>query len=221
MVTIMPIITRTMIDVMPKLAFCPDGRNHDDYMNKCEPYYIVLCSTCGSFGSHRKCGNIKGADVDKWLCVTCKNVLCKNVLERSLDRGGPSTSKASDPESSTPSSSRPSNLSSSVSNVSTSSRPSNGESSVSNVSTSSRPSNGESSVSNVSTSSRPSNGESSVSISQSDPGSSKNGTTKPSEVSRLETVTRQGTKKARSESPKLRSKVSVNRIRPESGLKVT
>ena len=146
-------------------------------MNKCEPYYIVLCSTCGSFGSHRKCGNIKGADVDKWLCVTCKK-----VLERSLDLAGPSTSKmsatkASDPGPSTPSSSQSSNLSSSVSNVSTSSH--------------------------------------------SEPGSSKNGTTKPSKVSRLETVKRQGTKKARSESPKPRSKVSADRIRPESGLKVT
>lgn len=144
-------------------------------MNKCEPYYIVLCSACGSFGSHRKCGNIKGADVDKWLCITCKN-----VLEKSLP--SPSTSYMTLKESSTPTSSLSSNLSSSLSNVST-----NVSSPLSN--------NG---ISTPST------------TSQSEP--SENGATNPSKVSRLESVKRQGTKKARSESPEPRSKVRADRI---------
>lgn len=37
----------------------PEGRKHDIW-KKCEPWYIVLCCTCGSSGIHRRCGNIKG-----------------------------------------------------------------------------------------------------------------------------------------------------------------
>lgn len=82
-------------------CLCPDGPEFDDKL-KMKKWYIVICCKCAGSGCHRTCGNIKGSDVDKWVCDICTKFLGPAAPS---DEDSESSS-SSEPETSSPNDSR-------------------------------------------------------------------------------------------------------------------
>ncbi|XP_029847530.3 G2/M phase-specific E3 ubiquitin-protein ligase isoform X1 [Ixodes scapularis] len=81
---------------------CPMGREIS--LDGCSDWEVIPCSTCGSQGIHKACGNLSRAPVQNanlWICVQCRKVLSQR-LPTGLPNG-PLKSKGAAASTSTPS----------------------------------------------------------------------------------------------------------------------
>uniref|UniRef100_A0A147BNW1 Putative g2/m phase-specific e3 ubiquitin-protein ligase n=1 Tax=Ixodes ricinus TaxID=34613 RepID=A0A147BNW1_IXORI len=81
---------------------CPLGREVS--LDGCGDWEVIPCSTCGSQGIHKACGNLSRAPVQNanlWICVQCRKALSQRLATGLPD--GPLKSKGAAASTSTPS----------------------------------------------------------------------------------------------------------------------